>query len=89
MTERLRKNGRWKSFANFWQRITDFRPGSFDLRWPAERCISIFEHGGKFSLAPGFSPVMMVEKRREAVLTALVCREPVETGFILGTTGFT
>ena len=32
---------------------------------------------------------MMVEKRREAVLTALVCREPVETGFILGTTGFT
>jgi hypothetical protein len=31
--------------------------------------------GGKFSLAPGFSPVMMVEKRRKAVLTASVCRE--------------
>jgi hypothetical protein len=31
--------------------------------------------GGKFSLAPGFSPVMMIEKRRKAVLTALVCRE--------------
>jgi hypothetical protein len=28
--------------------------------------------GGKFSLAPGFSPVMMVEKRREAVLTAFI-----------------
>jgi hypothetical protein len=27
--------------------------------------------GGK--LAPGFSPMTMVEKRREAVLTALVC----------------
>ncbi|MGD0208449.1 MAG: hypothetical protein ABSC89_12665 [Verrucomicrobiota bacterium] len=35
--------------------------------------------GGKFSLAPGFSPVMMVEKRRAAVLTA----------FILVTTNFT
>jgi len=31
--------------------------------------------GGKFSLAPGFSPVMMIEKRRKAVLTASVCRE--------------
>jgi hypothetical protein len=31
--------------------------------------------GGKFSLARGFSPVMMVEKRRKAVLTASVCRE--------------
>jgi len=31
--------------------------------------------GGKFSLAPGFSPVMMVEKRRKAVLTASVCGE--------------
>jgi hypothetical protein len=28
--------------------------------------------GEKFSLAPGFSPVMMVKKRREAVLTASV-----------------
>jgi hypothetical protein len=28
---------------------------------------------GKFSLAPGFSPVTMVEKRPKAVLTALVC----------------
>jgi hypothetical protein len=25
--------------------------------------------GGKFSLAPGFSPVMMVQKRRKAVST--------------------
>jgi uncharacterized protein YneR len=31
--------------------------------------------GGKFSLAPGFSPVMMIEKRRKAVLTASVCGE--------------
>jgi len=46
--------------------------------------------GGKFSLAPGFSPVMMVEKRREAVLTAFRCAgKPVETGFILVTTNFT
>jgi len=37
--------------------------------------ISIFEQRGKFSLAPGFSPVMMVKKRRKAVLTASVCRE--------------
>jgi hypothetical protein len=26
----LRKYGRWKSFVNYWQRITNFRPGSFD-----------------------------------------------------------
>jgi hypothetical protein len=31
--------------------------------------------GEKFSLAPGFSPVMMVEKHRKAVSTASVRKE--------------
>jgi hypothetical protein len=32
----------------------------------------IFRTGQKFSLAPGFSPVMPVEKRREAVETRIL-----------------
>ncbi|MGO8743934.1 MAG: hypothetical protein ACLPYZ_11655, partial [Limisphaerales bacterium] len=64
--------------------------GTRDKNVPQTRrqeCLRYMKDGT--ALAPGFSLVMMVEKRREAVLTALVCREPVETGFILGTTGFT
>jgi hypothetical protein len=36
----------------------------------ARKTGQFFYSGEKFSLAPGFSPVMMVEKRRKAVLTA-------------------
>jgi hypothetical protein len=57
---------------------------------PSAGASQFLNSGGKFSLAPGFSPVMMVEKRREAVLTAFRCAgKPVETGFILVTTNFT
>jgi hypothetical protein len=47
------------------------------LKWPPVFAGAhlIFEQFRRFSLAPGFSPVMMVEKRREAVSTASVCRE--------------
>jgi hypothetical protein len=48
------------------------------LKWLgglSPRRASFFEQRRKFSLAPGFSPVMTVEKRREAVSTASVCRE--------------
>jgi hypothetical protein len=41
----------------------------------ARKTGQFFYSGEKFSLAPGFSPVMRVEKRRKAVLTASVCRE--------------
>jgi hypothetical protein len=37
--------------------------------------ISFFEQLRKVSLAPGFNPVMTVEKRREAVSTASAGRE--------------
>jgi hypothetical protein len=53
------------------------------------RCILIFGQRGKLSLAPGFSPVIMVEKTSESRFNSFGVQKPVETGFILVTTGFT
>jgi hypothetical protein len=72
-------------YTVYFQRFKHQRPAKV-----AKGASQFLNSGGQFSLAPGFSPVMTVEKHREAVLAAFRCAgKPVETGFILVTTNFT